>query len=638
MRSIKSEYSHQSKQQKHVSDYEFLVRWDKNFKDAEGDEAKQQALLLQLREKEEKNATRANGKLPVPAQADMESYGPLMAHMIKSLQLKTPVFSHTNMSTTSIPTYVQYLRHLREANFAYNDLLVIPQELTTLPYLRKLILAGNKLRFIPPLSGCPLLEVLDCHSNEIAAFPADIGHLNFLQTIDMEKNKIVVIPDEICQLKRLQFLNLNRNNVKLVPPQIGNVSTLVYLKLAFNPIVNLPAHIYIQGTQASLAYLREYIPEAAHITESSMVADLAKYMNKEQFSDVVFRSSRTGTQYFAHRIMIDARCAVLYKAMLDLENEIKVLKEVSSAKGSAGKSGFASVSAATNSDSSSSSAVDVDLKKHYDSQNRLIMDVDLEDTMLEYLLKYIYGDVFSPPRPELFDFKPGISIEEAMLLQAHNKSVMAALNTLCTEVSNMATNYGLERFNKLALALVNPSIKGLPTTYFTDFERFCLKPKHSDVSFLVDGRTIMTHKLLVCARSEYFNNMLTGGLMESQLAVVPFHDVAYNVMRSIFEFCYTDDLNCTAETVMDLLMSSRVYGIERLKGMVETVVGYSLDVNNAPSIFSIAELYSFKRLSKACKYFIMSNWNAVTTGDDWAELDEKLQEQLLKKAKRWKII
>jgi hypothetical protein len=89
---------------------------------------------------------------------------------------------------------------------------------------------------------------------------------------------------------------------------------------------------------------------------------------------------------------------------------------------------------------------------------------------------------------------------------------------------------------------------------------------------------------------------------------------------------------------MDLLMSSRVYGLERLKGLCESVVGYSLDVANAPGIYSISDLYSFKRLKKACKYFILSNWHAVTTGDPWKELEPKLQQSITRKAEEWKII
>jgi hypothetical protein len=617
-----------------ASDYVFILRWEKAWAKAEKKPGKQQELLIQLKEQEEKIQGGKPSKLPPPSAAELASYGPIMTHMIKSHQLKTQVFSHTNMGTMAIPTYIRHLRHLHEANFAYNELLVIPQELTSLPFLRKLILAGNKLRFIPPLSGCPLLEVLDCHSNEITDFPADIGHLQFLQTIDMERNKIVVIPDEISSLQKLQFLNLTRNNVKLVPPQIGTITAMCYLKLAHNPIVNLPAHIYIKGTQASMAYLREYIPEAAHITESSMVSDLAKFMNKELFSDVIFRTTKTGTQFFAHRIMIDARCAALYKLIINTENDVRDMRQLNSAL----KESVATASDAIASISAATAQVDLSTQKYFDQQKRLIVDVDVTEEELEYLLTYIYGDVFNPPRPELFNPTPNMKSEEVMAVEQANKKAINVFNDFCTTMSEFALKFGLERLSKLAIAIVKPTEKILPTSYFTDFERFCLKPKHSDVSFMVEGRTIMTHKLLICARSQYFNNMLTGGLIESTLDVIPFIDVSYHVLRSIFEFCYTDDLNCTAETVMDLLMSSRVYGIERLKGMVETIVGYSLDVDNAPGIFSIAELYSFKRLSKACKYFIMSNWRNVTTGADWDQLEPRLIEQLTLKARNWKII
>jgi hypothetical protein len=621
------------------SELEFYLKWEQSYAKAKDDPAKQQKLLAELKEREERSASSKGSAAPKPTSEELAAYGDLITRMMSNT--RATILSYNHKQVTAVPSYVKNLRHLQEVSFAYNSLVVIPQELTSLPYLRKLILCGNKLKFMPPLSGLPLLEVLDAHSNELVAFPTDIGHMRCLQTIDLERNKIVAIPEEIAMLSRLDFLNLTRNDVKLIPPQIGNIATLSYLKLAHNPIVNLPAHIYLQGTQASLRYLREYIPEAAHITESSMVSDLAKWMNTELFSDLVIRC-KSGKTYFAHRIMIDSRCPVLYKQILDLEAELRDVAQVSDAlQASTIDAGFSAIVAAVNAASASPQGVPTSLapiKQHLDLQNRLVLDLEETDDHVEYLLTFIYGDVFNPPKPELVDATPDMNAAEVEDLQKLNQMQMAAFARTCYAVADLGDKYCLPRLTSLAKQLVQPSTKVPPTTYFKDFDRFTLKPKHSDVSFLVDGRTIMTHKILLCARSEYFRNMLTGGLLESTLEIIPFSDVSYNVLRSILQFCYTDDLSCTADTVMDLLMSSRVYGIERLKGMVETVVGYSLDVHNAPGILSIAALYSFKRLSKACKYFILSNWTTVTATDDWAELDPALIDKLTLKAKNWKIV
>lgn len=586
-----------------------------------------------------------DGKFKMMPDNELWAWAAIVVHIARSIRLKAPIFSHSLKNTFVIPAYACLLTHLTECNLSHNQLVVIPQDLTFLPNLRKLYLSFNRIRVLPPLAGCPQLEVLDCVNNEITAFPPDLGSLTRLQTLDFDYNKIVVVPDDIAKLERLQYLGLTKNQVKLIPPQVGTLSNLVFLKLMHNPIVNLPAHIYVQGTKKTLEYLRDYIPEAAHITQSSLVSDLAKFANRELFSDLILRTTKdkdgqptsNGTSFFAHRIVVDARCPSLYKSTLAIEDELRGI--VGNKSNGASEDGVAHL--ALDLSTASISALPTDVRKrHFDAHNRLVVDVDVSEQEMQYLISYIYGDILEPARPEIIDVPKGAEPEVAQSILAANSAALKQFYAHCEAIAKLAANFKLTRMEQLAKQLYSPSEKVPATTYFSDLQKFSTKPKHSDVAFLVDGRTIPTHKVIICARSEYFNNMLTGGLLESTLDVVPLpDDVRYAVAKSVLEFCYTDDLNCSAETVMDLLMISRVYGIDRLKGMVETIVGYSLDAINAPSIYSIAELYSFKRLRKACRYFILSNWQAVTAQTvEWNELDVSIRTYLTDKAKDWGVI
>lgn len=634
------------------SNTNYLLRWEAKYSDLSphcaGDVPKQLKLLQELYMHEQRTVLgKAAHKVAMLTDNELWCWSAIVIHIARSIRLKNAIFSHTRCNTFVIPAYARYLTHLTECNLSQNQLVVIPQELTFLPNLRKLILSFNRIRILPPLGGCPKLEVLDCHTNEITALPPDLGSLTNLQTLDLEYNKVVVIPEEIVKLTRLQFLGLTKNNVKLIPPQLGTISSLVYLKLMHNPIVNLPAHIYVQGTQKTLAYLKDYIPEAAHITQSSLVSDLAKFANRELFSDLILRVTKdkdgkdmaNGPTFFAHRVVIDGRCPSLYKSTLNLEEKLRSSLTTGSVADASADETSTQLSIALSQATISSLPSDAK-KAHFDAQNRLIVDVDVTEQELKYLLAYIYGDVFEPARPEIVNVPTGSEDDVANAILAANAAALKQYHTHCEDSAKLAARFGLARMEQLAKQLASPSEKVPATTYFDDLHKFAAKPKHSDVAFMVDGRTIPTHKVIICARSEYFNNMLTGGLLESTLDVVPLpDDVRYAVAKSVIEFCYNDDLNCTAETIMELLMLSRVYGIERLKGMVETIVGYSLDAANAPSIYSIAELYSFKRLRKACRYFILSNWHAVTAQEiEWNELDADTRERLTAKAKDWGVI
>lgn len=597
------------------------------------------------------------GKSPkedILSETEIDNWAAFVVHIARSIRSKALIFSHTKMNVTSVPVWARYMVHVHEINLHLNQLPCIPPELTNFPVLRRLILSNNKINGpMPSLAGCPSLEFLDCHNNKIKAFPIDIGFLTHLRTIDMEYNDITSIPEDLTKLVKLDFLGLTKNNVKLVPPQLAYLPKLAYLKLMHNPIMNLPAHIYIQGTQKCLSYLREYIPEAAHITASSLVADLSKFNNREQFSDIVLRATKDakglpttqGQTFFAHRLVLDARCPIIYQKALDTEYEMNgILSSItgSSSSSSNGEinsdSPDAGVSAALSKASISKLPLEVS-QNRFDSNGRLIVDLEVTPMEMNFLLNYIYGDVFEPPRPQYVAIDQKMTAVEADSITTANAEETARFHKLCAEVAGLAKTFGLPRLRQQALKLKLPTEIVSETTYFSDFERFATKPKHSDISFLIDGRVIPSHKLIVCSRSEYFNAMLTGGLSEASMDTVPLVDVSLSTARSILEFCYTDDVNCSPDDIMELLMTSRVYGIERLKGMVETIVGYSLDSVNAPSIYFIAKQYDFKRLKKACKYFILAHWRTITSNnEEWDNLEQEQKDLLQLKAREWEII
>lgn len=64
-------------------------------------------------------------------------------------------------------------------------------------------------------------------------------------------------------------------------------------------------------------------------------------------------------------------------------------------------------------------------------------------------------------------------------------------------------------------------------------------------------------------------------------------------LRAIREYCYTGDVEeITGDTAVDLLAAASAYSLPRLKMIVESLLGYSLDVDNVACLYSVAQLYS----------------------------------------------
>merc|ERR1712223_1555854 len=95
------------------------------------------------------------------------------------------------------------------------------------------------------------------------------------------------------------------------------------------------------------------------------------------------------------------------------------------------------------------------------------------------------------------------------------------------------------------------------------FSSLFLSSEYSDISFIVEGLTIHAHKLVLALQSEYFNQMLFGGLKESNSKEIPMsQETPHDAFVCILEYFYTNEINFkskTEDTVVDILLLSDKY-------------------------------------------------------------------------------
>jgi hypothetical protein len=66
----------------------------------------------------------------------------------------------------------------------------------------------------------------------------------------------------------------------------------------------------------------------------------------------------------------------------------------------------------------------------------------------------------------------------------------------------------------------------------------------------------------------------------------------FPAFNAVMEYFYCDDAEVTGECAIDLLIKSRVYGLDRLFDIVETIVGYSIDSENVACIYEVVITHS----------------------------------------------
>lgn len=72
---------------------------------------------------------------------------------------------------------------------------------------------------------------------------------------------------------------------------------------------------------------------------------------------------------------------------------------------------------------------------------------------------------------------------------------------------------------------------------------------------------VHAHKAILASRSEYFRSMFSSGMSESRQKEIELKDVRCSVFQALIEYIYTDCVDLTAETAVEvcLCVSSRAF-------------------------------------------------------------------------------
>lgn len=157
------------------------------------------------------------------------------------------------------------LQNVTVLNLDYNDLKLLPKEISHLSSLKVLSATGNQLQELPDtMKELENLESLHLNENclhELPVFLSKLQHLKILEAIAngieswkegfgecllvlrLDENNLRNLPNSFICMKNLKVLELGDNNLTSLPDDTGALSQLEILNLSHNELSDLPSSL-----------------------------------------------------------------------------------------------------------------------------------------------------------------------------------------------------------------------------------------------------------------------------------------------------------------------------------------------------------------------------------------------------------
>jgi speckle-type POZ protein len=95
---------------------------------------------------------------------------------------------------------------------------------------------------------------------------------------------------------------------------------------------------------------------------------------------------------------------------------------------------------------------------------------------------------------------------------------------------------------------------------------------------------------------------------------------SYKTFMSILTYLYTDAVEITLETAMELFEAAGFFCIERLKNICEQMILSSIDSENVANILQASDVHNAQNLRDAAMRYIINNFDKVSRTESFQEM------------------
>ncbi|XP_022652162.1 RCC1 and BTB domain-containing protein 1-like [Varroa destructor] len=160
-------------------------------------------------------------------------------------------------------------------------------------------------------------------------------------------------------------------------------------------------------------------------------------------------------------------------------------------------------------------------------------------------------------------------------------------------------------------------------------------PTHSDIKFVVEGKTIHVHKTILKFRCEHFRTMFQDHWAENQKDTIKIEQFSHQVYKAFLEYLYTGEVALSPEGAIGLLDLANAYCEIGLKVHCQKIIKNGILVENCALLYAAAIKYEAKELEDFCFRFAMNHTTAVVQTEAFSKLDDGTLKDFIVRAAKY---
>jgi hypothetical protein len=148
---------------------------------------------------------------------------------------------------------------------------------------------------------------------------------------------------------------------------------------------------------------------------------------------------------------------------------------------------------------------------------------------------------------------------------------------------------------------------------FSGLEKYYLSENLSDITFLIDGNKVFTHKFILCFESPFFKSMLWGDFKESNAKEIELKETPVEAFKVLLKYFYFEGFNLREDIsndhslAIEIFKLSHRFQMKELSDVIEEELIEMISYENIAIFCELGLFYELNKLLDALKQFVAQN-------------------------------